>query len=423
MTIKIPYGRIYLEADIPDNRLVGILAPKKYSDNSEAWEESLVLDALENPIGSKRLKDLVKDKRRIVIITSDHTRPVPTRIMAPMMLAEIRKGNKNIDVTFLVATGYHQPPTKDELINKFGEYIVCKEKILIHDPRDYSKLKYAGKLPSGSDFFVSKTALETDLLVAEGIIEPHYLAGFSGGRDSILPGIAGWDTILTTHSAAVIASEQARPGVIDDNPLNREMGYAAKTVKLDFILNVALDTEGKIIKAFGGDAELAHKEGCRLVDELATVSAKKADIVIASCGGQPADRDIYQTVKGMMAPEMACRTGGVIIMCAACGEGHGNEAFFSGLADVSSSEMALAQIMDTASEHTTPGQWRAQVLGRVLTKHQVIIVTEQCDHKLITNMHMKAADNLPEALRMAEEIVGAKAMISVIPNGISVIVK
>jgi len=420
--IRIPCGINYLEEDIPANKLEGILVPKHYHASSDVWEEQLVLNALNNPIGSPRLKDLVKDKRRIVIIIGDYTRMVPSRMIVPMMLAEIRSGNKHINVIFLVATSCHQPPTRDELIDKFGEYIVNNEKIIIHNAKDQSKLAYAGKLPSGCDFFLNRLALETDLICAYGIIEPHYLTGFSGGRDSILPGIAGWDTIVAIHNAAVIDSEKVRPGILADNPLNKDMSFAAKTVKLDFILNLALDINRKIIKGFAGNPELAFSEGCGFVGGLSKVNATPADIVITSCGGYPFDRDIYQSVQGLIAAEAACRVGGVIIMCAACNNGHGNEVLYRRFADASSTEEVMAQVMVTTTSDTAPDQLQVQILGRVLIKQTVIVVSDQCDHQLIMNMHMKAVNSLSEALQMAEEIVGTEARITIIPDGLSVIV-
>ena len=325
--VKIPYSKGFIEAQFDDARLVGVLESKAHHYKPEAGEQELVKKALENPIGSPRLRDLVKGKNKIVIIASDHTRPVPSKIMAPIMLEEIRSGNPEADITFLIATGFHRPTTKEELIGKFGEKVVAEEKIVVHNAFEPEAMVNIGKLPSGGDIVINKLAVEADLLISEGFIEPHFFAGFSGGRKSVLPGVVSKVTVLANHNSRFIASDKARTGNLEGNPIHIDMLHAAKTAKLQFILNVVIDADKKIIKAFAGDLEKAHAEGTKFAGELANVAAKPADIAITSNGGYPLDQNIYQAVKGMSAAEATCRKGGVIIICAACNDGHGGEDF------------------------------------------------------------------------------------------------
>lgn len=422
-TIKIPYGRTFWTVDIPDDRLAGVLVSKAHYYTPAAGEADLVRQALDNPIGSPRLCELAKGKNKVVVITSDHTRPVPSKITMPLLLAEIRRGNPQADITILIATGFHRPTTKQELIDKFGSQIVAEEKIVVHDCRDLSAMVNLGKLPSGGDILINRLAAEADLLVAEGFIEPHFFAGFSGGRKSILPGVVSEVTVLANHCAAFIAHEKARTGILEGNPIHIDMLHAAKTAKLAFILNVVIDAEKKIINAYAGDMEKAHLAGCQFVGELAAVPAQPADIVITSNGGYPLDQNIYQAVKSMTAAEASCREGGVIIVCAACNDGHGGEAFYRWFAEAASAQEVMDKIMQIPAEKTIADQWEAQILARVQLKHPVIIVTDQCDHQIIRDMHMRAASTLPDALRMAEELVGPQASITVIPDGVSVIVR
>ena len=421
--VKIPYGKGFIDADIPDARLEGVLESKAHHYQAEAGEQELVKNALANPIGSPRLRDLAQGKNKIVIIASDHTRPVPSKIMAPIMLEEIRSGNPNADITFLIATGFHRPTTKEELVGKFGEKIVAEEKIVIHDAFDPTAMVNIGKLPSGGDIVINKLAMEADLLIAEGFIEPHFFAGFSGGRKSVLPGVVSKVTVLANHNSQFIASDKARTGNLEGNPLHIDMLHAAKTANLAFIVNVVIDADKKIIKAFAGDREKAHEAGTKFVAELATVAAKPADIAITSNGGYPLDQNIYQAVKGMTAAEATCRPGGVIIICAACNYGHGGEDFYEWFKSSRNAQEVMNKIMAIQPEDTLPDQWEAQVLARVLINHTVILVTDQCDHQMIRDMKMKAAGTLSEALQMAAKIVGDNARITVVPDGVSVIVR
>ena len=421
--VKIPYSKGFIEAQFDDARLAGVLESKAHHYKPEAGEEELVKKALENPIGSPRLRDLVKGKNKIVIIASDHTRPVPSKIMAPIMLEEIRSGNPTADITFLIATGFHRPTTKQELIGKFGEKVVAEEKIVVHNAFDPESMVNIGKLPSGGDIVINKLAVEADLLISEGFIEPHFFAGFSGGRKSVLPGVVSKVTVLANHNSRFIASDKARTGNLEGNPIHIDMLHAAKTAKLQFILNVVIDADKKIIKAFAGDLEKAHAEGTKFAGELANVAAKPADIAITSNGGYPLDQNIYQAVKGMSAAEATCRKGGVIIICAACNDGHGGEDFYEWFKKANSAQAVMDEIMAIEPQNTLPDQWEAQILARILIDHTVIMVTDQCDHGMIKDMKMKVANTLPEAMKMAEEIVGKDARITVVPDGVSVIVK
>lgn len=421
--INIPYGKGYLTVTIPEARLAGILESRAHHYRPEASESELVRKALESPIGSPRLRDLAVGRKKIVIITSDHTRPVPTKIIAPIILDEIRSANPDAEVTFLVATGFHRASTQQELLNKFGEQLLQDEKVVIHNGWDTDSLVNVGTLPSGGDLIINKLAMEADLLIAEGFIEPHLFAGFSGGRKSVLPGIVSSVTVLANHCAEFIAHDKARAGILDGNPLHTDMLFAAKQAKLAFIMNVVIDADKKIINAFAGDLEQAHLAGCSFVDELASVPAKPADIVITSNGGYPLDQNIYQLVKGLTSAEATCKPGGVIIICAACNDGHGGEAFFKWFKDApGGAREVMDKIMKIDRESTIPDQWCAQITARIQLKHQIIIVSDQCDHQIIRDMGFKAASTIDEALKTAETIAGSNATFTVIPDGVAVIV-
>lgn len=422
-TIKLPYGLGFQYVDIPDDRLVGMLESQAQHDQPESDQDALVRNALDNPYETPRLEELAQGKKNVVIITSDHTRPVPSHVTMPILLEKVRQGNKDANVTILLATAFHRPTTREEMVFKFGEKIVQEEKIVNHDCRDKENLTYLGALPSGAELLLNRLALEADLLIAEGFIEPHFFAGYSGGRKSILPGIAGEKTVLTNHCSKFIDSNKCRTGILEDNPMHLDMLVATEKSGLKFILNVVINAEKKVINAFAGDPFKAHENGCRFVESLAQVKAAPADIVVTTNGGYPLDQNIYQSVKGMTAAEATAKEGAVIIMVSACNDGHGGESFYRTFLEAKDAREVMNSILATPMENTIPDQWESQILARVLMKHQVIIVTDQCAPKLITDMKMLHAGTFAAALEMADRIKGKDATITVIPDGVSVVVK
>lgn len=421
--IKLPFYKGHIDLNIEEEKIAGILVSKTESYKVTASEQELVKEALENPISSLPLSVLCKDKKHVVIISSDHTRPVPSHITMPIILEEVRKYNKDVKITILIATGMHRPTTHEELVNKYGEKIVNEEEIVIHNAYDDSAMTFKGILPSGGELWVNKLVDECDLLMSEGFIEPHFFAGFSGGRKSVLPGIASKKTVLWNHNAKFIASKNSRAGNLEDNPIHKDMLFAAKQVKLQFILNVVINGEKKIIKAFAGDLEEAHAHGCKLVKEIAEVEPIYSDIVVTTNGGYPLDQNIYQTVKGMTAGEACVNEGGVIIICSSCADGTGGDFFYHLLADSKDAKEAYQKLNDVAPENTEFDQWEAQILARILCKANVIIVTDKCDPKIITDMHINHAYTIDEALEKAYNIVGKDKKVTIIPDGISVIFK
>ena len=386
-----------------------------------ASQEDLVREAFEHPVAVPPLRELAKGKKKAVIIASDHTRPVPSKIIIPQMLEEIRRGSPDADITILVATGCHRSSTRDELENKFGHDIVSREKILIHDC-DFPEMVKLGKLPSGGDLIINKLAVDTDLLVAEGFIEPHFFAGFSGGRKSVFPGVAGRQAVLYNHNAEFIAHPAARTGIIEGNPIHIDMLYAAKKAGLSFICNVVINAEKEVIYAVTGDCELAHQKGCEFLLSKCRAAPAPADIVISTNGGYPLDQNIYQAVKGMTAAEATVRKGGVIIHLAKSDDGHGAPEFHKTFMEEKDLDLMLDIFMKTPKESTRVDQWQSQILLRVL-KHAHVIYISGAPDEMVRDFQMIPAHSINEALKKAEEIIGnPNASITVIPDGVSVIV-
>lgn len=419
-TIAFPYGKEKLSFTFGDE-LCAVLEPSINEYAPEADGAELVRHAMAAPIGSQRLSELAKGKKKVVIIASDHTRPVPSKLIIPPMLAEIRAGSPDAEITILIATGCHRGTTKDELVAKFGEEIVKNEKIHIHDCDDRDMLVNIGTLPSGGQCEINRLAYEADLLVSEGFIEPHFFAGFSGGRKSVLPGVAGRKTVLANHCSEFIDHPRARTGILEGNPIHGDMLGAAKKAKLAYIVNVVLDSEKNVIYAVAGEPEAAHKQGTDFLFSLCGAKAVESDIVITTNGGYPLDQNVYQAVKGMTAAEATVKKGGVIIMLARSGDGIGGDHFYHQLADEPDIDKTMREFLSRGRDETVPDQWQTQILLRILGHASVIYVSEMPDD-VVEKMHMIPAHSLAEAIEKAKGMVGEGAKIAAIPDGVSVMV-
>ena len=415
--VHIPYGKTFIEYD---EGSASVLSSRIDQLKAEGDGLSIVKAAMEKPIDSPRLCELARGKKNCVIIISDHTRPVPSRDILPNMIAELKAGSPDIDITLLVATGFHRGTTKEELIGKMGEELYNSCRIVIHDCRDAENNVQIGVLPSGAPCVIDRLAVETELLISEGFIEPHFFAGFSGGRKSVLPGICDQVTVLGNHCSRFIDSDKARTGKLDGNPMHEDMLAAAKMAKLQFIVNVVIDEHKRTVAAFAGNYLTAHRKGCDFLLDYAKVKPAYADIVITSNGGAPLDQNIYQSVKSMTAAEASCNPGGVIIEVSECIDGHGGQSFYDSLHNCTSPEALYDEFMATPQDKTVPDQWESQILARILKKHTVIMVCDAKYKTMVEDMKMKYAPGLDEAIAMAKAM--GKESMTFIPNGVSVIV-
>ncbi len=421
--VLFPYGREHIEYSFDDNELISVLESSINHYSPKQSQEELIKSAMESPVGTKRLCELARGKKNVVIIASDHTRPVPSKIIIPHMLREIRSTAPDAKITILIATGCHRGTTKEELVYKFGKEIVEKENIYIHDCDERENLVDIGTLPSGGRCEINKLAYDADLLVAEGFIEPHFFAGFSGGRKSVLPGICGRSTVLANHCSEFIDHENAKTGILEDNPIHKDMLWGAKTAKLTFIVNVVLNANKEVIFATAGDCEAAHKQGTDFLSSLCGVKAREADVVITTNGGYPLDQNVYQAVKGMTAAEATVKKGGVIIMLAKSNDGIGGEHFYHQLADEPDINKTMEIFLKRGRNQTVPDQWQTQILLRVLLYAKVIYISDMPDD-MVEKMHLIPAHTIDEALERARKILSKERLkIVAIPDGVSVIVE
>lgn len=419
-TIPIPYYTSTLALHVEEENLKAVLTAKMHGFHAEKSQEQLVLDALEHPVDSPRLRTLAEGKRNIVIVTSDHTRAVPSKITLPLLLKEIRSGNPDADITILIATGLHRPTTEEEQRRMFGDAIVDHEKIAINNAFAPEQFVELCTLPSGAVFQVNRLAAECDLLVTEGFVEPHFFAGFSGGRKSILPGICSERTVNENHSYKAVSHPRSNSGMLKDNPIHADMLCAAKAVNVQFIFNVALDGEKKIVAAWAGDLEKAHEAGVAFIRQWSQCPVVTGDIVITSNGGYPLDQNLYQSPKAMATAEACAGEDGVIIMCCSCCDGMGG-AHFGQLIQRGTPDEIDRYLSSIPPEKTIPEQWCTQVCVRVLRKHPVILVTTFLSHDEVRKANMIPASTPDEALEIAYRLKGEQARVVVIPDGVSVL--
>jgi len=419
-SFKIPYYKDTLDIHVAEENIKAVITAKMHEYKAAKGEVELVEEALANPIGAKTLPELAKGKNKIVIVTSDHTRAVPSKITLPILLKELRKGKPDADITILIATGLHRPTTEEEQRKMFGDVIVDNEKIVANNAFDPQQFVKICDLPSGAEFFANKIAVECDLLITEGFIEPHFFAGFSGGRKSILPGICNSTTVNENHCYKAIASPYAKTGILKGNPIHEDMVVAARAVNVQFILNVALDANKKIIAAFAGDLEKAHETGVDFIRSLSQCETIVGDIVVSSNGGYPLDQNLYQSPKGVATAEVYAGEDGVIIMCCSCCDGMGGTNFEK-LITMGTPEEIDEYLSKIPSKETIAEQWCPQIYSRILRKHKLILVTTFLDHELVKKANMIPASTPDEALEIAYKLKGKDAKVVVVPDGVSVL--
>ncbi|MCQ1536934.1 nickel-dependent lactate racemase [Methanosarcina sp. KYL-1] len=318
--IPLAFGSEKLELGVPDKNISSIILPSEPENREDG--AFLIKKALENPINSRRLSELVNPESKIAVIVSDVTRPTPTAKILPPLFDELYLGgarDENIIIVF--ALGLHRQQTEEESKKLVGEEIYGKIRCIQHDT---GRCRRIGVTSRGTPIEVFEEVLDADVVVGTGGIEFHYYAGYSGGAKSVLPGVSSEESVLTNHKMMI--EEKAVSGRVD-SPVRQDMEEAAKIFGLDFILNVVLDSKKGIVAAVAGDFIEAHRKGVEAVDSMYKVPVEPADAVIVSCGGYPKDINLYQANKSLDNATQAVKEGGSIILVAECAEGIGNQVY------------------------------------------------------------------------------------------------
>ena len=409
--VWIPYGRTDVCARIPARNFLGSILPKELAGASDAKAE--VERALSAPIGSKRLGEIVKPESKVAIVVDDATRHAPSEVMLLPVLTELNaSGVKDENVTVIFGCGTHRAVTEEEARKLLGEEACKRVKAISHDCRSPDLVHVGNTKTHGNKVYLNRVFAEADVKVLLGDVGFHYYAGYGGGRKSVLPAVAGEETIK--HNHAMLLNTNARTGILEGNPVHEDLTEAARLAKVDFIVNTISNARGEVVKAFAGNVEQAFLEAVKAVDEMYRVSVdRRADIVVTSPGGYPADMNLFQAYKALDNALAIVKRGGVIILVAECVEGHGNQVFYDWMVRLGDLKTVEREI----KRNFALGGHKAYYLLKALQNHTIILVSSLPDYYSSNIFKVKTARAVNDAITEAFKLAGSGARVWVMPCG------
>lgn len=415
MQVTLDYGRSGLEVTLPDDRLI---APPLTIRPAEplANPENAIEDAIRNPIGSRPLAEIARRKKSACIVICDITRPVPNKLVLPPLLRTIEAAGVPRDaITILIATGLHRPNEGDELIELVGEEIAKSYRCVNHFGKDRDSHDFLGATPKGVPVWIDRRYLQAELKITTGLIEPHLMAGYSGGRKVICPGIVGLDTVKVWHGPKFLEHPKADVGSVEGNPVHEENTRIAQMAGCDFIVNVCIDGKRRILWVGAGDMIRAWETGvqfCRTVVKAGVPAP--CDVVVTSCAGYPLDTTWYQAVKGLTGVLSIVKKGGTIVLAASLTEGLGSPEFQEQLADYDANGR-----YDRPSESDTceMDEWQLVMLKKVTAHCRVKVVTHGLSPEVLRRCRVEPAVSVEAAVAEALASYGPNARLAVIPKG------
>lgn len=409
--MQLGYDKTTFDLNVSDTRLIGELLPNHVQVNLTGGAE--VERALDNPIGAPRIEELVKPGMHVCIITSDITRPMPTRIALPPLIERLNTaGIKDENITVVFALGSHRNHTEEEKRYLVGDELYERLECIDSDPDDCVRI---GVTKAGTTVDIFRRVVEADFRICMGNIEYHYFAGYSGGAKAIMPGVSTKEAIRQNHRMMVMPEAHAGNLL---SPVRLDIEEAGELLGIDYIVNVVLDEHKKIIYAVAGDKVNAHRDGCRFLDGLYLVPIdKKADIVVVSAGGYPKDQNMYQAQKALDNAKHAVKEGGIIIWLASCKEGLGSAIFEEWMTTKTPSEM----ITDIKKDFKLGGH-KAAAISLVLQNARIFLVSD-LDPELVKKIHLEPYKTLDEAFEVATNALGNESTVYVMPYGGSTLPK
>ena len=422
-TIKFDYGKDGIEIKVNPSWNLTVLRPKR-QEVIEDTDKS-IKEAINTPIGTLSLRDIIKEKgdlKQVCIVVSDVTRPVPSKLILKVLIEELNSyGIEDNQILILIATGLHRRSREDELERILGTELKSRLKYIDHVATDKDSLKYFGTAPDGVPIYINKHYCESDLKILTGYIEPHFFFGFSGGRKSIAPGIAGAETIQANHSAENIAHPLARFGIDEGNPMHENSKQISDIIGADFIVNVCINENHEITQVAAGNIKQIHEILVKYqLNYIFKEINELYDIVICGNGGYPLDLNLYQAVKSMAIGEIAVKEGGIIISVNELSDGIGigqenfRDLIFSGKTPKTLYEQVLNK------EIVIPDQWEIQVLTRIMMRAEIYVVSS-LKAEDIGNIGLKYGNSVEEAIDASLKKLGQGARILILPNGPQVI--
>jgi nickel-dependent lactate racemase len=407
----LPYGKSQVCVRIPTRNFLGSIEPKEKPGVSDQTGE--IERALKEPLGSKELDDIVKPESRVTIVVDDFNGRAPSDIIIPPLLDRLRnEGVKDENVTVLFACGVRGAVKPEEAIRLLGESVCTRVKTTSHDSEAQDLVDVGTTQKHGTKVFLNRLFTSADIRILTGDIGLHYFAGYCGGRKSVLPGISGEETVK--HNHALLLDPNAGTGMLAENPVNQDMTEAATMAKVDFVLNVVMNSKGELVKAFAGDLEQVFSEGVKLVDEMYRVQVdRRADIVVVSPGGDPADANLFQAYQGVDNALGIVKRGGVIILVAELAEGHGNLDFYEWMTKFTD----LRAVEREIKRNFVFGGSGAYYYMKALQKARIVLVSSMPDYYATNVFKLKTARAVNDALNEAMNIVGKNAKVWTLPYG------
>jgi len=409
---ELQYGRGDLTVEIPSSEVTVLRTKHAEGLPNEA---AAFREAVRNPIGSAPLKELVEAKDRVAVVIPDITRPLPSDRLLPWLFEELSHVTSE-NVTIVNGTGSHRPNTLEELVAMVGREVATNYRIVNHDAHDPNMLAFAGRSPEGRDVYMNREYVEADKRIVLGFIEPHFMAGFSGGYKGVFPAVADIDSIMHYHRASVIGHARSTWGVLEDNPTQSQIRANGSLLPVDFLVNVTLNRIKEITDYFCGDVLVAHERGCE--DNKASVMVaceREYPIVVTTNGGYPLDQNLYQAVKGMSAAYQVVSEGGLIVIASRCNDGfpnHGN--FRKMLLEHTSPQDMLETIYSPGFSKFD--QWQVQLFAQILQRARVGLYSEiHADD--VRSAHLQPIADIAVTISEELERIGEDAPVAVLPEG------
>ena len=415
MRVKLDYGKSGLEVELPDDRVVRSLAYK----DAEPLPDPVASfqQVLSQPTGTLPLAELAKGRKDVCIVICDITRPVPNEMMLRPILEILESsGISRGKITILIATGLHRPNEGDELVELVGQHIAENYRCVNHYGKVLEEHTYLGDSPKGVPIWIDTRYVEADLKITVGLIEPHLMAGFSGGRKLICPGIAALETVKVWHGPEFLEHPKADCGILEGNPVHIENTWIGRHTGCDFIANVVIDSKRRPLKFVAGDMEEAFHEGVDFVRGVVRDTVDDpVEIVVTSGAGYPLDTTFYQTVKGLTGALPIVKEGGTIVIVASLSEGVGSPEFQSLFDDHPSLDVFIERIL--GKDYFVMDQWQLEELAKVRRKANVKLVSDGLPAETIDRLFVESAPSVEQAVEDCLEEYGPDARIAVIPKG------
>jgi nickel-dependent lactate racemase len=413
--ITLDYGRTGLPVELPDERVVGPLAIRPAAPLADP--EAALAQALAHPIGTPPLAELARGRRDACVLVCDITRPVPNRTILPPLLRTLEEqGIARRDILILVATGLHRPNEGAELDEMLGPEVVANYRVENHHGKVLEEHDYLGETPNGVPVYLDRRYVRADLKITTGLIEPHLMAGYSGGRKVICPGIAALETVKVWHGPRFLEHPRADCGIVEGNPVHEENTRIAKMAGCDFIVNVCLDGQRRITWVGAGHMERAWEEGVRFVEGVVKVPVPEPlDVVVTSCAGYPLDITWYQAVKGLTGALPIVKRGGTIILAASLSEGLGSPEFQRLMAENPDLKVFKERIL--GKDYFVMDQWQLEELCKVVERCRVKVVSHGLSPEALRRCYVEPAATVEQAVADCLTEYGPGARIAVIPKG------